>query len=151
LTLGRERLDARLLRMPRPETLVAQKAQKLDDAAERLRRALADRATRARHVLQDDRHRLSAPLLQANLRTAGQRLAALEWVMRSLDPDAVLQRGYARVTDARDHTLTTAAAAGKEPALTLRFRDGTLAVTPGAAPRKRSAAPAPSGEQPKLL
>jgi exodeoxyribonuclease VII large subunit len=151
LTLGRERLDARLLRIPRPETLVAQKAQKLDDAAERLRRALADRATKARQVLLDDRHRLSAPLLQANWRNAGQRLAALARVMRSLDPDSVLQRGYARVTDASDRTLTTAAAAGKEPALTLRFRDGTLAVTPGAAARKRPAAPAASGEQPKLL
>jgi exodeoxyribonuclease VII large subunit len=137
--------------MPRPETLVAQKAQKLDDAAERLRRGLADRATRARHLLQDDRHRLSAPLLQANLRNARERLAALERVMRSLDPDSVLQRGYARVTDASDRTLTTAAAAGKEPSLTLRFRDGTLAVTPGAAARKRPAAPAASGEQPKLL
>jgi exodeoxyribonuclease VII large subunit len=137
--------------MPRPETLVAQKAQKLDDAAERLRRALADRATRARHALQDDRHRLSAPLLQANLRHARERLAALGRVMRSLDPDSVLQRGYARVTDARGRTLTDAAAAGKEPALNLRFRDGTLAVTPGAASRKRSTAPAAAGEQPKLL
>ena len=150
LTLGRERLDARLLRIPRPETLVAQKAQKLDEAAERLRRALADRATRARHVLQDDRHRLSAPLLQANLRNASQRLAALERVMRSLDPDSVLQRGYARVTNANGRTLTSAAAAGREPALTLRFHDGTLDVAPGAAPRKRSSSPS-SGAQPKLL
>ncbi len=151
LTLGRERLDARLLRLPRPEALVAMKAQKLDDAAERLRRALADRAARARYVLQDDRHRLSAPLLQANLRTAGQRLAALERMMRSLDPDSVLQRGYARVTDAAGRTLTSAAQAGKEAALSLRFRDGELGVVPGATPRKRAIAPTPSGEQPKLL
>jgi exodeoxyribonuclease VII large subunit len=151
LALGRERLDARLVRMPRPDALVAQKVQKLDDAAERLRRALADRATRARHLLQDDRHRLSAPLLQANLRNARERLAALERVMRSLDPDSVLQRGYARVTDAGGRTLTTAAAAGREPALTLRFRDGKLAVVPGGAARKRAAPLAPPGEQPKLL
>jgi exodeoxyribonuclease VII large subunit len=151
LVLGRERLDARLVRMPRPETLVAMKAQKLDEAAERLRRALADRATRARHALQDDRHRLSAPLLQANLRNAGQRLSALERVMRSLNPDAVLERGFARVTDAAGRTLTSATQAGKEAALTLRFRDGELGVVPGAAPRKRAPAPAASGEQPKLL
>jgi len=151
LMLGRERLDARLLRLPRPETLVAQKAQKLDDAAERLRRGLADRAAMARHVLQDDRHRLSAPLLQANWRNAAQRLGALERMMRSLDPDSVLQRGYARVTDTAGRTLTTATEAGKEPALSLRFRDGTLEVAPGAAAKKRSAAPKPAGEQPKLL
>ncbi|MBO0749613.1 MAG: exodeoxyribonuclease VII large subunit [Porphyrobacter sp.] len=151
LMLGRERLDARLLRIPRPETLVAMKAQKLDEAAERLRRGLADRAGKARHALQDDRHRLSAPLLQANLRNAAQRLAALERVMRSLNPDAVLERGFARVTDAGGRTLTTAAEAGKEPALTLRFRDGPLGVVPGNPPKKRSASPMPSGEQPKLL
>jgi len=151
LTLGRERLDARLLRIPRPETLIAQKAQKLDDAAERLRRALADRTNKARYVLQDDRHRLSAPLLQANLRNAGQRLAALDRVMRSLNPDAVLERGFARVTDAAGRTLTSAAQAGKEPALTLRFRDDALGVTTGGVQRKRPAARAVPGEQPKLL
>jgi exodeoxyribonuclease VII large subunit len=155
LTLGRERLDARLLRIPPPETIVAQKAQKLDDAAERLRRGLADRATRARQVLQDDRHRLSAPLLQANWRNASERLASLERVMRSLDPDSVLQRGYARVIDPTGRTLTSAAQASKEPALTLRFRDGDVGVVPkggqSVAPRKRPAAPAPAASQPKLL
>ena len=151
LTLGRERLDARLLRIPRPETIVAQKAQKLDETAERLRRGLADCANRARHVLQDDRHRLSAPLLQANLRNARDRLAALDRVMHSLDPDSVLQRGYARVTDSAGRTVTTAQEAGREAALTLRFRDGELGVVPGTAPKKRPVAARPTGEQPKLL
>ncbi|HEY7808718.1 MAG TPA: exodeoxyribonuclease VII large subunit [Croceibacterium sp.] len=151
LALGRERLDARLLRMPRPETLVAQKAQKLDDAAERLRRGLADRAALARHALQDDRHRLSVPLLQANWRSATQRLDALDRMMRSLNPDSVLQRGYARVTDPTGRTLTTAAEAGKEPALTVRFRDGRLDVAPRIAGKKRAAERTPAAEQPKLL
>ena len=129
---------------------MAQKAQKLDDAAERLRRGLADRAAMAQRVLQDDRHRLSAPLLQANWRNAGERLAALGRVMRSLDPDSVLQRGYARVTDVSGRTVTTAAQAGKEPALKLRFRDGQLDVVPGGA-AKRPSARKPAPEQPKLL
>jgi len=80
-----------------------------------------------------------------------ERLAALERVMRSLDPDSVLQRGYARVTNARGRTLTTAAEAGKEPALTLRFRDGSLEAVPGGAARKRPTSPKAGGEQPKLL
>jgi exodeoxyribonuclease VII large subunit len=151
LTLGRERLDARLLRMPRPEALVAMKAQKLDEAAERLRRGLADRAARARERLIDKGGKLSVPLLQANLRHSRERLASLERVMRSLDPDSVLQRGYARVADPAGRTLTTAAQAGKEAALTLRFRDGELGVVPGTAPRKRPTAPAPPPSQPKLL
>jgi len=170
--LGHERLEARLLRMPRPAALAAQPAQQLDEMAERLRRGLADRAARARAELQDDRRRLSAPLLQSNLKAARQRLAgagfapallnrpaaerrerlaALERVMRSLDPDSVLQRGYARVTDVAGRTLTSAGEAAREAALTLRFRDGTLDVVPGNAPKKRPAAPGPSGEQPKLL
>ena len=95
------------------------------------------------------------PLLRANVRHAGERLASLERIMRSLNPDSVLQRGYARVTDAAGRTLTTAATAGKEPALTLRFRDGSVDVVPakGAQPRARPApSPSPpSGAQPKLL
>jgi exodeoxyribonuclease VII large subunit len=51
--------------------------------------------------------------------------------MASLDPDAVLQRGYVRVTDKTGHTLTEAAVARREAALTLRFRDGTLDVAVG--------------------
>src|SRR5690606_30728516 len=81
--LGRERLEARLLRMPRPESIAALKAQALDDLAERLRRGLGDRAARARDVLQHDRHRLSKALLQANARRAGERLAALDRLRRS--------------------------------------------------------------------
>jgi len=127
------------------------KAQKLDEAAERLRRGLADRAARARERLIDKGGKLSVPLLQANLRHSRERLASLERVMRSLDPDSVLQRGYARVTDPAGRTLTTAAQAGKEAALTLRFRDGELGVVPGIAPRKRPTAPAPPPSQPKLL
>jgi exodeoxyribonuclease VII large subunit len=87
------------------------------------------------------------------MRHAGERLATLERVMRSLDPDSVLQRGYARVTDAAGRTLTTAATAGKELALTLRFRDGPLDVVPAGAPRPprpKTALP-PTGDQPKLL
>src|SRR6185369_5281036 len=41
--LGRERLEARVQRLPRPETIIAQRVQKLDELGERLRRGLADR------------------------------------------------------------------------------------------------------------
>jgi exodeoxyribonuclease VII large subunit len=56
------------------------------------------------------------------------------------------------VTDATGRTLTSAATAGKEPALTLKFRDGALDVVPAATPRpSRTKAIPSSGEQPKLL
>mgnify|MGYP000924741142 CR=1 FL=1 len=75
----RERLEARLARMPRPEALSAQAAQKLDDLAERLRRGLADRASKARERLQDDAARLSVPLLRARIGRAQDRLDAYDY------------------------------------------------------------------------
>ena len=158
--------------MPRPETLAAQAAQKLDDASERLRRGLADRAAKARGVLLDDRHRLSAPLLQSNMKAARQRfeaarfgpdlvlrriaerrerLDALERLRRQLDPKAPLARGYALVSAPGQPVIASRESAAKQPALTLEFADGTLEVLPGGAAKKRPAAAKPSGEQPKLL
>ena len=130
MQLGRERLEARLLRMPRPESIVALKAQALDDVAERLRRGLADRVTRARELLQHDRHRLSRALLQTNARRAGERLAALDRLRRSLDPRAPLTRGYALVSAAGHPVVASRAVAAAQSALTLEFADGKLEVGP---------------------
>jgi len=151
VALGRERLEARSQRLPRPEQLVQMQAQRLDEAAERLRRGLADRATLARHALQADAARLSAPLLLARLarardRLAGvrlapvlvsqriatgqERLAALARLAGQLHPDRPLARGYVRVTDSAGHTLTDRASAAREPVLVLNFRDGAVQATP---------------------
>lgn len=147
--LGRERLEARVQRLPSAETLLQPQAQKLDDLAERLRRGLMDRASKGRERLGN--LRLSPAVLTRNLRDAeralaGQRLApamvqrplaerrerlaALQRVMRSLDPDSVLQRGYVRVTNSDGTTLTNRRVAAKEAGLTLKFRDGDLEVAP---------------------
>lgn len=151
LALGRERLAARAERLPKIEALLQPQAQKLDDLAERLRRGLADRAARARERLQSDRARLSAPLLQARLDRARDRLSATARLMASLDPDAVLQRGYVRVTGADGRTLTEAARARDEAVLTLRFRDGPLEVAPkgGATPPPKRRAPRPAAPTPR--
>jgi exodeoxyribonuclease VII large subunit len=56
------------------------------------------------------------------------------------------------VLDSRGTAVTEAAAARKQAALTLKFRDGALDVVTAAAPRPSRAKPAPpGGEQPKLL
>ncbi|MDE2595483.1 MAG: exodeoxyribonuclease VII large subunit [Sphingomonadales bacterium] len=178
LTLGRERLEVRSQRLPRPDALLTPQTQRLDDLAERLRRGLGDRIVIARQALQHDAARLSGPLLSARLARARDRLAAqrlspvllsrrleqqrgaldgLHRVMRSLDPDRVLERGYVRVTGARGQTLVSRTGAAAEAALTLHFRDGELAVTPldpAAAPRPstpRRAPPVAPPEQGKLL
>ena len=151
--LGRERLQARADRLPKREALLEPHAQRLDDLAERLRRGLRDHAARGREKLSN--LRLSPAVLERNLREAqralaGQklvpalverplaerreRLAALQRVMRSLDPDTVLKRGYVRVTGPDGRTITDKAVAAQEAALTLKFRDGELGVSTGGTP-----------------
>lgn len=177
--LGRERLALRAERLPRADAVLSPYAQALDELTERLHRALRDRTIMARQALQADAARLSAPLLAARLDRARDRLsaarltpglvrrridggrdrlAALARVAFSLNPDRVLERGYARVTAADGRTLTGRAAAAGESVLTLHFRDGGLAVTPvsGDAPARASSrpksAPRPAPpEQGKLL
>ena len=177
VTLGRERLAARAERLPAPQDLIAAPAQALDEASEGLRRGLGTRAQLAGSRLQQVAGRLSLPLLWARLDRAKDRLAAQRLtpaqvsarllaerqrldgaarVMASLNPDNVLKRGYVRVTGADGATLTTAAAAGKEAALSLHFRDGVLDVATGAgpaaggdAPKRAAAAPKAKGARPQ--
>jgi exodeoxyribonuclease VII large subunit len=47
-------------------------------------------------------------------------------VAQSLNPDAILERGYARVTTRDGKTVTTADAATRAGLLTLRFGDGGI-------------------------
>jgi exodeoxyribonuclease VII large subunit len=157
LQLGRERLAVRVQRLPAPAALLSGHVQRLDDSAERLRRGLVTRTQLARGELQRVAGRLSAPLLQARLVSARDRLGALVRLFRSLDPDSVLARGYARITGAGGRTLVDRAAAAGEPALSIHFRDGALEVVPAggapvrAAPRPKPASPPDPGLQGKLL
>ena len=169
VTLGRERLEARAGRMPAPEALLQQHAQKLDDAAERLRRGLIDRAGAARERL--SRLRISPQVLlraqrEAERALSAQRLTpamltrplaekrggfdALARLFEQLHPDRPLARGYVRVTDATGRTLTDRTAAAGEASLVLKFRDGDLAAVPAGqrappAPAKPRRKPKPSG------
>ena len=148
--LGRERLEARAKRLPQPQALLAPQAQKLDDLSERLRRGLRDRAAHARERLQHDSARLSPAMLRHRLERGRDRLAATARLMASLDPDAVLQRGYVRVTGVDGRTVCEASSARDERALSLKFRDGVVEVAPlsgmqrnprPVAPTKRPVAP----------
>ena len=166
VALGRERLAARAERLPAPDTLLHPYAQRLDDLSERLRRGLKDRAARARELLQHDKVRLTRQTLDFRLSRAKQqlngarlvpallnrpmaerreRLAALHRVMKSLDPDSVLERGYAKITARDGRIVTTMAAAGRETALDLTFADGTMGVVPEGA----ATVPPPPPAKPK--
>lgn len=146
VSLGRERLEARVARLPRPEVLVAQAAQRLDDLGERLRRGLADRARQADGRLQLASVRLTPALLSRPVAQRQERLVALERLRLQLDPRAPLRRGYVLVSDASGRVVKTAADAGRQPVLTLEFDDGKLAVSTGSAPAPAAKRPAKSGK-----
>jgi len=175
--LGRERLEQRVARLPRPEALAAQAQQRLDDLGERLRRGLSDQATQARERLQADSARLSIPLLRQRVLSSRRdlaairlrpallerevadrraRLEALDRLRRQLDPKAPLARGYALVCAPGHPLIATRELAARQDRLTLEFADGTLEVSPrsGDEPARKGlakAGKAPKYEQPKLL
>lgn len=172
VAMGRERLEVRAQRMPRPEALLQPQAQKLDELAERLRRGLADRAGRGRERLSE--MRLSPAVLHRGLRDAKRRLesqrltpllatvrlqrererfAALERLHASLDPKAPLARGFVLVKDAQGQLVRSRAAAAAEATLEIEFADGALPVVPaGSAQGKappRKGAKRPAGQAPR--
>lgn len=171
--LGRERLEARVRRMPRPETLLQPQAQRLDDLSERLRRGLTMRAANGREQLAGvaarlspvvlrraqgdaqrrlDNVRLTPALIERPLEDARNRLNALARLAGQLHPEKPLERGYAIVRGADGAALTSHDQAQKEPSLSLKFKDGVLDVAPlsGSAPvpRPSVAKPAPRKVKP---
>ncbi len=169
--LGRERLDARAQRLPKPEQLLQPQTQRLDDLSERLRRGLLDRAAEGREKLAQ--LRLAPAVLQRNVREAKARLEnvrlvtslvtrpiaerqgrldALARLAEQLHPEKPLARGYAMVLDAEGKAVTSRASALGKAQLDIRFADGDLSVVP--AGKKKASSPKPKppeGSQPKLL
>jgi exodeoxyribonuclease VII large subunit len=162
IALGRERLEARVQRLPKPQVLLQPQAQRLDDLSDRLRRGLSERAAQARALLMADKARLSAPLLRSRLDQARNRLvaarlvpglvqkrtvrenerfAALERLYLSLNPKAPLKRGFVLVTGESGELLRSRAVAAKQAALSIEFSDGVLETVPaGSAPAAKPVA-----------
>jgi exodeoxyribonuclease VII large subunit len=153
---ARERLEAQRRLLPRPDMMLGQVRQRADDIGERLRRGLSHRLSDARRELADASGALRPGLLQARVMRGRQSLAGVRltrllldrrladahrqldglWrLAQSLDPDAPLRRGFARVM-ARGRLVRSSAAALAAGTVTLRFEDGAVdAVTgPGTAP-----------------
>jgi exodeoxyribonuclease VII large subunit len=172
VALGRERLESRVRHLPRPEALLAARAQRLDEASERLRRALRERAASAGSRLDAQGARLSLPLLRHRVERAEERLvraglrpallqrqfdtackhfAPVARVLPQLNPDKPLAKGFARVTDASGHTLTDKATAEREATLVLKFRDGDLTVAANAAARRPARQKEPGSQQGDLF
>ena len=165
--LCRERLESRAQRLPRLADLLSPQQQRADDLGERLRAALGLQLAHARGALARTSGALRPAVLDTRVahardrlarltldpavldritRRAGERLAGLERVLAQLDPDAPLQRGYARVTAGDGRTLIDKAVAVREPRLTLHFRDGTLDVAPADGPPPPPVSPTPTAK-----
>jgi exodeoxyribonuclease VII large subunit len=170
-----ERFASIARRLPTPDTLLGPQRQKLDDLSERLPRGLSKRLAVARGDLAHasgalrprllaarvDRDRallarvgLRPQLITARVADGRARLDGLWRLARSLNPDLVLQRGYARV-EAEGYIVASADLARKVGAMTLVFADGRVDVAtsdaPPAPPRAKPKATPPSSLQPRLL
>jgi len=169
VTLGRERLEARVQRLPKPDAILAAKAQKLDELSERLRRGLQDQERSKRERLSGTAAKLSLPLLRQRVQASRDRLAhagltsrllTRRWVqardslapvarvLPQLDPRLPLLRGYALVTDTNGQALTSRERAEQEASLVLEFRDGKLPVTVGSGTMPQTATPTPPARKP---
>ncbi|KTT74683.1 exodeoxyribonuclease VII large subunit [Sphingomonas endophytica] len=155
---GRERLAALVRVMPTRDRLLGPQRQRLDDLGMRGDRALERRVARARGELHHAAGAIRPATLERRLETARRRLADTGRLIDSLNPDRILERGYARVEAAGGGTVTTADAARAAGALTLRFRDGAVGVrvedapapAPKVEPKPRRAYPE-KPEQPRLI
>lgn len=149
IELGRERLEARMRRLPRPEQVLQQHAQRLDELSERLRRGLMDRAGRGRERLAGVSARLSPRLITGPLAQRRETLKALARLASQFHPEKPLERGYAIVRNAEGAALTNKSAASKEASLKLQFADGVLDVSRGGGASKKPMKPTKSASPPK--
>ena len=120
-----QRLDTLAIRLTRPADAVRRRAHRLDLLAHRLStailHALEQRRTHAQH-LQGRLSRSSAVRLSA----ADLRLAALLARLTALDPQHVLARGYAWLTDATGRPVQTVGQVAVGEAIHARLADGTV-------------------------
>ena len=131
-----ERLEQAADRWPEAANLFAPFAQRIDDSAERLPRALIQRTAHARADLAEVAPRLQSRLLTERVIRAQEKLAGL-WRLADLaHPERPLQRGFVRVTDRAGKTIVHAADARAASQIDLHFADGRVAahIGDGAAP-----------------
>lgn len=131
LARGAERLEQFSARWPAPANLFAPLAQRIDDVAERLPRALTQRTAHARADFAAVAPRLQARLLRHRLERGQEQLASLWRLAELAHPERPLQRGFVRVTDRSGKTLVHAASAREAGEIDLHFADGRVPARVG--------------------
>ncbi len=151
--LAHERVAASAQRLPPLDRLLAPQRQRLDDIGTRLPQAFRLVMTEAQRRLLQVSAGLRPAVIAQRLAIASERVDATWRLLQSLDPRAMMARGFAIVRGRNGQVITSAAAAHSAQDLQLGFADGEVAVrvSDGAAPvyrrGKRKAAP-PTGKPP---
>jgi exodeoxyribonuclease VII large subunit len=146
--LAGERIAALARHLPKREALYAPQRQRLDDAEDRLDRAQRHRLTVASERLATRAGALRPALLVRRWDRDRALLEGLGRLLTSLDPRALLSRGYAMVRDAGGAIVPTAAKAVAAGHLRLVFADGEVAAVVGEGAPSPSAAPKPAVRKP---
>ncbi|RZL86371.1 MAG: exodeoxyribonuclease VII large subunit [Variovorax sp.] len=123
-----QRLDVAAARVGRPSALVTRQQLRLAHQAQRLRYAVLSRTDR----LTQRQQRLQAELPLQFERALDYRKGRLERAalrLQLLDPALVLQRGYAWLTDAAGHAVTSAHQLAPGDSVRARLADGTADMT----------------------
>ncbi|APZ99565.1 exodeoxyribonuclease VII large subunit [Sphingopyxis sp. QXT-31] len=146
--LAGERLTALARHLPKREALYAPQRQRLDDAADRLGRAQRQRLTVVSERLATRAGALRPALLVRRWDRDRALLEGLGRLLTSLDPRALLSRGYAMVRDAEGAIVPTAARAVAAGHLRLAFADGEVAAVAGEGAPPPTAAAKPAAKKP---
>jgi exodeoxyribonuclease VII large subunit len=123
-----QRLDQAAARLGRPSGWLARQQAQLGQQAQRLRYENRSHLQRLRQQLQTSQRSFGPAMVSATDR-ARQRLDRAERSLSLLDPRLVLQRGYALLTNAEGHVLTSAKQARPGQHLKADLADGSIDMT----------------------
>jgi exodeoxyribonuclease VII large subunit len=146
--LASERLTALARHLPKRDALYAPQRQRLDDAGDRLDRSQRHRLTVISERLATRGAALRPALLARRWDRDRALLEGLGRLLDSLDPRALLSRGYAMVRDGGGAIVTTAAKARAAGHLQLQFADGEVPVAVGGDGAPPPVAPKPARKAP---
>lgn len=120
-----QRLDVAAGRLGRPSTLVGRQKLRLAHHAQRMHYAVTSRAGRFSQTQQTLQAELPQRFRAALIRQH-ERLDRAALRLQLLDPALVLQRGYAWLTNAEGHAVTSVRSVGVGDDVQARLADGTV-------------------------
>jgi exodeoxyribonuclease VII large subunit len=123
-----QRLHAIAARLSRPQALLGQHRQWLDQLAHRLQAGVQSELTGSGHRLERLNDRLVFSRAK-HVQQAGQRLERAALRLSSVDPHRVLERGYAWLSDDKGQALTHAAQFQPSQAVRATLADGEVPLT----------------------